>query len=101
MSLGLAVVVSAFAVLILTSVIKHVNWSSKIKSLISMGLSLGVGGLTAIVEAGGIDQLSAGGVMGVVGAIYLASQGFYRFILEGSKAEDFLAKEVNGGSQAR
>lgn len=97
MSLGLAVVVAAFLVLILTSVIKHVNWSGKVKSLISMILSLGIGGLTAVVEAGGIEDLSAGGVMGVVGTVYLASQVVYRFILEGSKAEDFLANDVNGG----
>ena len=93
--IGLLVVIGAFLVLLLTSLFKHVNWSSKVKNLLAMVISLIVGLGSALLNAGSIDALAdnPGGIVGVVGVIYLASQVVYEFILKGSRAEDFLAEK--------
>lgn len=95
MSVGLVVVIGAFLVLLLTSLVKNVEWSSKTKNLLTMAVSLVVGLGAALLEAGSVDALAAspGGVMGVVSAIYLSSQVVYKFVMDGSRVEEFLSEK--------
>ena len=95
MGTSLLIVAGAFAVLLLTSLIKNVNWSAKAKHVLTMTVSLFVGLGTAMIQTGGVEQLADNpdGVIGVIGVIYLSSQVVFQFIMKGSKAESFLAEK--------
>lgn len=94
--LAILVLVAALVVIVTTSVLKNVSMSGNTKNLIATGVSLVVGLLTAFVEAGSVEALTAGGVLTTVGLVYAAGQVAYKFILKPSGFDEVLETKVNG-----
>ena len=93
--LAILVLVAAILVLLATSVLKHFDMSKTQKNLIATVLSLIAGGLTAYIEAGSIEELTAGGVLATVLLVYGAGQLVYKFLLPDA-ADEFLTHKGNG-----
>ena len=90
------ILVAAVLVVLVTSVLKHVEMSKNTKNIIATVVSLIVGGLTAFVDAGSLEAMTAGGVLATVGLVYAAGQLVYKFILKPSGFDEVLETKVNG-----
>jgi len=88
LSLTVAVVLSAVAVVLLTSLFKAVDWDARVKNLIATVLSV-VGGVITVWATGGFEN--ATDVLQTSLLVYGASQLLYKFVLEGTKPEASLA----------
>ena len=94
--LAILVLVAAVVVILTTSVLKNVDMSGNTKNIIATAVSLIVGLITAFVEAGSLEALTAGGVMTTIALVYAAGQLFYKFILKPSGFDEVLETKVNG-----
>lgn len=94
--LAILVLVAALVVIFTTSVLKHVDMSANTKNLIATGVSLVIGAVTAFVEAGSLEALTAGGVVTTIALVYAAGQVFYKFLLKPSGLDEVLETKVNG-----
>lgn len=94
--LAILVLVAALVVILTTSILKHVDMSNNTKNLIATGVSLVIGAVTAFVEAGSLEALTAGGVVTTIALVYAAGQVFYKFLLKPSGLDEVLETKVNG-----
>jgi hypothetical protein len=84
------VLVAAIAVVLLTSLIKNVNWSSKHKNLVATVLSV-LAASIMFVSVTPLATLSGTGVLSIITSVYGTSQLLYQFILNGTGLERKLA----------
>lgn len=94
--LAILVAVAAVLVVLTVSVLKNVSMTKEKKNLIATGVSLVAGGLTAFIEAGSLEALTAGGVLSTVLLVYGAGQLVYKFLLSPSGFDEVLETKVNG-----
>lgn len=80
----------AFAVTLLTSFVKNVEWSARAKNLLATVLSVVAAGIAAIV-AGDFDGKP---LFELTVYIYGLAQGFYNFILKGTTVNAKLEQAV-------
>lgn len=91
--LAIITLIAAIIVVIATSVLKNVEMSKNQKNLIATVVSIVAGSVAAVVESGGVDNITAGGIMGAVLIVYGSAQLVYKFLLPDS-VEDFLSQGV-------
>lgn len=91
--LAILVLVAALLVVVATSVLKHGNMSKAHKNILATVISLIAGGVTAFIEAGSLEALTAGGVLSTVLLVYGAGQLVFKFLLPDS-ADEFLTENV-------
>jgi len=84
------------AVVLLTSVFKTINLSTKVKALISVVLSVAAAAVTVWVAQGG--DFSTVNIVEAVGLIYATSQLIYNFILKGTSLDQTLEAFTLGRS---
>lgn len=82
MNIGWIIFGFAVVVVLLTSVFKTINLSTKTKALIALILSVAAGAVTVWVSQGG--DFSSSNIVEAVGLVYAASQVIYNFILKGT-----------------
>ena len=75
----------AIAVVLLTSVFKTIDLSSRVKALISVVFSVAGGAVTVWIAKGG--DFTATNVAESVALVYAASQVIYNFILKGTSVD--------------
>jgi hypothetical protein len=78
----------AVAVVLLTSLLKTINLSARVKSLISVVLSVVGGAVTVWVTSGG--DFTTTNVVEAVALVYAASQILYNFILKNTPLDQTL-----------
>jgi hypothetical protein len=88
---ALTVFIFVLVTVFLTSLFKQVQWSSRIKNLIAVTLSVIGAGLTVIMAKGGVDNLLSADLLESIVLVYGGSQAVYNFILSGTAVENSLA----------
>jgi hypothetical protein len=86
---GLLIFGLAVAVVLLTSLIKHVEWTAKTKNLLATALSTVGAAVATFVASGG--KFEGGDLLQHALTIYGASQLIFKFIMDGSPIERKLA----------
>ena len=81
MTFGLMILITAVVVVIATSLLKSVNFSTKTKSLIAVIVSTIAGGVAAFIESGGWEAFNDAGLIGTVLMVYGLATAIYQFIL--------------------
>jgi len=87
----------AIAVVLLTSLFKTINLSTRVKSLISVVLSVVGGAVTVWVTNGG--DFSTTNIVQAVALVYASSQILYNFILKNTPLDQTLTSITIGGSK--
>lgn len=98
--MGWAVLGVAVVVVLLTSVLKNVEWSSRVTNLIAAVLSV-VGAVVTVLAANGwsVDSFTDGNVLEIALIVYGGSQLIYNFILKGTAVSEALDNvNVFGGN---
>ena len=88
---GIIVFVTALVVILATSLIKNVTFSTRTKSLIAVIVSVVAGAVAAVIENGGFDNFEAAGLVGTILMVYAVATVIYKIILPESvdaKLED-------------
>lgn len=80
------------AVVLATSLIKHIDWSPKQKNLVAVVLSTIGAALSVIIAKGGLDALLTADLLESVVLVYGGSQALYNFVLHGTALENKLAQ---------
>ncbi len=86
----IAIVGAGLAVVLLTSIIKQVQWTDKTKNLVATVLSVIAAGILFVA---GVDfsALAAIDLVGLITSVYGSSQLIYNFILSGTGLDRKLA----------
>lgn len=87
--------ISSVLVVVLTSLFKNVDWSSKAKVLVAAVLSILGGAVTVIQGAGSWNIFASNGVLAASGLVFGASQLIFKLVTEGTKLENTLANSLN------
>lgn len=89
-----AAVIFGFVLLtvLLTSLFKQVQWSSRAKNLVAVIFSVIGAGLTILMAKGGLDNLLSADLLESIVLVYGGSQAIYAFILSGTRADQKLAQ---------
>lgn len=93
MSVGILLFVTAILVVLVTSILKTVDMSTKVKEVVATVVSVAGGAVATVVDNGGFDHFSATGLMGSVLLVYGAATLIHKFVLPKS-ADDFLEQSV-------
>ena len=97
---GLVIVVLAVVTVLLTSVLKNVEWSAKTKNLLAVGLSVLAGGAFVLQQNGwDVSAFASADLLEVVTLVYGAQQAVYNFVLNGTQLNAKL-ESVGVGSKA-
>lgn len=96
MSTGLIILISAVIVVLTASLLKRVSMSTQVKDAIATVVSLVVGVAAAIIEAGSIADLTAGGLVGTLLIIYGSKELIYKYVSKPSGLDELLETKVNG-----
>ena len=96
MSTAIIVLIAAILVVVISSVIKTVHMETKTKDLIATISSLILGGLAAVLEAGSIEELTAGGILGTVILVYGSGQLFYKYLSRPTGLDELLETKIKG-----
>lgn len=94
--LAIIILIAAAAVVLGTAVLKNVAMAQSTKNLVATVLSLVAGGVSAYVDAGSLEALTAGGVLGTIVLVYGAAQLAYKFITKPTGLDELLETRVNG-----
>lgn len=82
-------------VVVLTSLFKNVDWSSKAKVAVATVLSVLGGVVTAVQGAGSWDLFASNGILASSGLVFGASQLIFKLVTEGTAVENTLANSLN------
>jgi hypothetical protein len=95
----IAIIVTAFLVVLGTSLIKYAGLSAKVKNVIAIVLSA-VGAGVVTVVTGGLDQAAdvkdVSDLLALVTMVYGVSQVIYHFLLDGTGVDDSLERSLTG-----
>ena len=93
----IAVLVAGLAVVLLTSIIKHVNWTDKTKNLVATVLSV-VAAFVLFISGVDFSAVTAIDLLGLITSVYGTSQLVYNFIFSGTGLERKLASIGDSGT---
>ena len=83
--LGLIIFVAAVLVVLGTSVVKQVNWSTKTKHTVAAVLSVIGGGVVAFADNGwDFSNFADSGTLTTIAAVYGGSQAVYQWFVKNS-----------------
>jgi len=91
--LGNSAVITALAVVLLTSLLKKTTWSDKVKFTLTTAVTIVAGAVTVVISQGW-DNLLTYDLPTTFAAVMAAAQVYYRLILNGTTLEDILRNSL-------
>lgn len=88
--LGNAAVITALAVVLLTSLLKKTTWSDKLKFALTTAVTIVAGGVTVVITQGWGSILTYD-LPTTFAAVMAAAQVYYKLIMNGTTLEDILS----------